>query len=284
MLNKVYRPKIAPKVFLFLIIAGLVGLLLAGCGANPPTQLPPTVNPATPNLAATATPTGIAATTRPADGGNTPTAPAPSYKPIIRFSAQTIELGGTLTVSGSGYPPNQKVYILVGEGIQEWSADTTARTTDASGNFSVSLKLEADTYNRPLQAGQVLIQATTSTSADGVRYAAGAKVNLNVMPPKPPAYQPLLRVTTPAQVGTEVSLSGSGYPPDVDLQLLGGYNPDGGGAVLVNSVRTDANGTFVKKLRLVGNDGTNLKSGTFVIVARTANLQVSTSLVINLNE
>jgi hypothetical protein len=273
--------------FGLLLIAGLLGLMLASCGASTPTVSPSpptatTVSPVTATLAATLKPTVIPPTPTSPGKGITPTLPAPKFNPVIRFSAATIELGGNLTVSGSGYPPETRVFILVGEDIQEWNAATLSATTTEKGMFAVNLKLDTDTYKRPLQAGQVLIQATTSTSADGIRYAAGARINLIIANPKPPVFNPMLKITSPIQSGTEVTLSGSGYPPNLDLQLLGGYNPEGGGAVLVSSTRTDANGNFTKLIRLVTDAGTPLNPGTFVLVARTADIKVSVIINITL--
>src|SRR5437868_4884223 len=129
----------------FLAILGLLllSLALAACGeatstnlpaattgatvpAKPTTTLPPVTVPPTTTSVAGATPTTTASTpptpaaspspapaTRPVETPTATATPVKTFKPVIWFSSATLKIGDTLTVSGSGYPANTNLQILL---------------------------------------------------------------------------------------------------------------------------------------------------------------------------
>jgi hypothetical protein len=265
------------KAGLLIITAVLLGTLLAACTGNFQLDDGMSVTPvATPTIAPPTAPASQPTVVpNPTNPPPTATQSTPGYKPTIAFSAAMVEIGQNLTITGKGYPVNQKVYVLVGDGIQEWNAQTANGTTDASGNFAVTLKLDVDTYKRPLSAGQVLIQGTTTTAINGSRVAASARLTLVAPKTQPPAAKPELKVSEPVTVGEQLSLNGTGYPPNRELRILGGYNPDGGGAFFFGTAQTDANGNFSYRLQFVLPDGGTVQPGAFVFVAKSSDERYS---------
>lgn len=106
---------------------------------TPTTQRPATVTPAA------ATPI----TTHPA----TATATA-EVKPVIRFSAVSIKVGETMTVSGSGYPANTKLNIALTKNNSSPFGSYATPTTDAKGSFSTPVKFDGYDHAKALDPGE----------------------------------------------------------------------------------------------------------------------------------
>lgn len=138
-----------------------------------PTSTPePTATPAPTN---TPVPTATTAPTNtPVPATATPTATVKVYQPVVWFSAASLKVGDSLTVSGNGYPANTRLEIyLTPEGGAKDGPYATP-TTDAQGTFKVTIKLDKTKQGVAFAPGKLSVQASTEGGALG----AGAPVTL----------------------------------------------------------------------------------------------------------
>jgi lipoprotein-anchoring transpeptidase ErfK/SrfK len=163
-----------------------------------PTTLPPTTAPATTSSTAVTptttasgpTPTASpspASTTKPVEPPAPTVTPVITFKPVIWFSANALKVGDTLSVSGSGYPANTTLDVLLIQG-NDGQADPSANpVTDARGNFKANLKLDKSKAGTPFTAGKVLIRVIVQGGALG---ASAPGTLLEAATPAPPTKSP----------------------------------------------------------------------------------------------
>ncbi|HEX2910657.1 MAG TPA: hypothetical protein VH186_07600 [Chloroflexia bacterium] len=274
----------------------IMALLLVACGEGTETVTTPgnaasstptaTNEPATTAAADPTTaepPTQVATTTQPATAGNPATQPPsgnnptpittkasePSYKPVIRFSSNTVKIGDGLVVSGSGYPAGAKleVSLIVQNGALVGPYATTK--VDSKGNFSSEVKLVSVAGGKTLTAGRVVLRVSTQDN----KVAASAPLTL-VAPA--PAYNPTLGASIlSVKLGQEITLLGSGYPANLELDIVGGVqNPND----RYGKVKTDAQGKFSRKVTLPQQ---NIFPGSYFIYASSADFKYQAKVELN---
>lgn len=163
-------------------------LLLAACGDATATALstatPPTsavtittaaITVATTTATSTTSTTATATTTAPATaqaavptapGSNTSPATAvgpttlATYHPVISLSSPSVAVGGSLTVSGEGYPANTKLAIQLGPEGGPIATDSRA-TSDASGKFTSKVFFVTYPDGSVIQAGHCALAVST---------------------------------------------------------------------------------------------------------------------------
>ncbi|MFC7400996.1 choice-of-anchor G family protein [Citricoccus sp. GCM10030269] len=150
----------------------------------------------------------------------------------LSVSPGSVEPGDDVTVEGSGYPPNEdvEVQLLDPEGNPVAGTATTA-TTDENGDFTTTITVPEGT-----ESGRYDVEAVSGE----VRETAPLDVEA-----EDGATAPELSVT-PGSVapGDDVTVEGSGYPPneDVEVQLL---DPEGDPvAGTATTVTADDDGDF----------------------------------------
>lgn len=268
------KSRLTTKIMLLGLAALMLGLLLVACGENPvsgvpgasttataaptsttgqpttavsTTNQPATTIPASTSVpAATATPVSTTApvptATQEPQPTPVPTQEQPAYNPVIRFSAATLKIGDTLTVTGNGYPGKVRLDILLSVPNVGLFGPYANPVADANGNFTATVKLASYPDGAPLPEGRIVIKVST---ADG-RYGASAPVTL--IAPQP-VYNPVLGAApqTKVKLGGDLTLNGSGYPANLTLKVVGGVqNPN----EQYGYVKTDANGRFSLAIKL----------------------------------
>ena len=274
------KSRLTTKVMLLGLAALMLGLLLVACGESPvsgvpgasttatagptsttgqptagvpTTNQPATIIPTSTSVpAATATPVSTTApvptaiqtpqsapvpTTQPA-----PTQEQPAYNPVIRFSAATLKIGDSLTVTGNGYPGKARLDILLSVPNVGLFGPYANPVVDSNGNFTATVKLASYPDGAPLPEGRIVIKVST---ADG-KYGASSPVTL-IAPQA--VYNPALGAApqTKVKLGGGLTLNGSGYPANLTLKVVGGVqNPN----EQYGSVKTDANGRFSLAIKL----------------------------------
>lgn len=213
--------KLNRLLLLPLLILGL-SLLLAACGegdlksdqgaifpapvtATSTASANPTATPA-PVTTKSAENTGTPPATQPAENpaatpatqpaenpAATPTPTAPDYKPVIWFSASTLKIGDTLTVSGNGYPPNTKLNVALGfgDGLPDGSYATPL--TNNKGSFTASVKLDQAQGGNVFKPGRVVVAVSTADQT----IAAGAPITLTSAAPTATPTKPASPTATP---------------------------------------------------------------------------------------
>lgn len=250
-----FKARRTTKFFLFALLIVIVAGMLTACGdpatatSSPvgtgPTGTPgvsatpadPTPTNATQSPIATATPVKTSIPAATATSGSNQS----GYNPVIRFSASSLKIGDSLTVSGGGYPVNSKISVLVTTTSIEASEIFGNTTTDGSGNFSAKITLNLSAEQVAASKGRVGIAVTTPN------FAVSASAPVTVVIPAP-AYSPVLKASaTTVRIGTEVTLDGSGYPANLPLILGGGVQNTN---ETYGNVTTDGQGKFSKTVKL----------------------------------
>jgi hypothetical protein len=197
---------------------------------------PPT---ATPLPAATVRPTATPATAQTTTG---PTAaPVPStaasapagMPPILKLSETNIDIGGQVTISGSGFSANTRLKI---EGKTQGQTFAIANLiTDGKGQFAKLVKLDKKPDGTAYVPGDFTFVVTSSANG------TASTITLRIRE----VSKATLAVSKPAvKFGDEITVTGTSYPPNTVVTLLGGVqNP----AEEHGKVKTDAQGKFVLK-------------------------------------
>jgi hypothetical protein len=179
-------------------------------------------------------------------------------QPIIRFSANPVKIGDKLTVSGRGYPANQEFAVYIfnpatknNNGPKEVFV---GGTTDAQGNFSVDMDTLSDTINI---TGSVMVQIekVIPSGSDSTIFAS---TPLNVIENKEltAANKGRIEASSPSmKYDSEVTLNGHGFPANTQFKIIGGTQNPG---MNHGTVKTDANGNFSLKAKMVDTDTNGL--------------------------
>lgn len=203
---------------------------------------------------------------QPATPNPTATIPAvqtsPVYNPVIRFSTTSVNIGGSMTVSGSGFPAGAKLAVSLVLPEIGPVGPYASPAVDDKGNFSATVVFEAYPGGKELVPGKVTLKVNTQ---DG-QISASAPLTL-VAPPAD--YNPLVIASlVKVQLGQEITLNGSGFPANLSLEVVGGVqNPNEN----YGTVKTDAQGKFSLKVTLPTKTG--IKPGLYFIYVSSADFK-----------
>ncbi len=169
--------------------------------------------------------------------------------PVVQLNPTSGTPGTTVTVTGSGFPANTTLQIGLGSfvpnALQQGQATTQSNiTTDANGSFVAQITVPQDA---PIGA-QLAVQVTNPGAGTSilsntflVTQPSNNQANVQISPSSGPA-------------GTTLTVNGSGYPANTNVQvMLGQFIPQAlaqGFSSQGNPVTltTDANGSFVTQM------------------------------------
>lgn len=241
-------------------------LVLAACGDATPTvatadapgaAIPATATPTVEVPVPTATPTTAAATTPATLPTVTPMPPTPvpttapartvaasPQTPTVRLSESNVQVGGQVTVIGSGFSANTLVKISGGYPGQP-ALTLATFISDEQGQFSKFIKLDKLPNGKDYQPGQFTFAVTTSANG------TARKVTLNIQE----KVKASLSVSAPSvKFGDAVVVSGKSFPANTKIRLMGGVqNP----ADEHGTATTDAQGNFSIKTSIARLEGAN---------------------------
>lgn len=193
----------------------------------------------------------------------------PVLTPDLQASATSVKAGSEVTLSGANYPANTALQIV--GGVQNPNDNYGAVTTNAQGKFSKTVTIPQNTI-----AGIYFIYASTGD------FQHQAKVAFTILAaaPQPAPELHFAGIVGPGatiKIGSQVTISGSGYPANAELVMNGGVqNP----VADFGTVKTDAQGRFTKVLTL---DQSGLTPGLFFIYASTPDFQHQAKLTLTLS-
>ncbi len=170
------------------------------------------------------------------------------YYPSISPSAYYINPGQKLSVSGSGFAPNETVDLTMGAG------SPTTTVTNASGMFATPF------MNVPFMSGSNLL-----VTASGRNSHATASVTVTLG-----AYYPSVAPSAwYAYPGSLVSFTGTGFAPGEAVAI--------GGAGQLTSVTADNNGNFTSGTTTIpfGTSGSQVYTFTGALSHATTNISVA---------
>lgn len=239
---------------------------------------PPTVAPAPTN---TETPVPIPSPTP----TNTPT---PALNPFVDVTPLEGAGGTRVTLHGGGFGPGATVNVHLGTfDAQIGSGDGNnvryaAITADNSGYFTVAFAMPRRWPDgSAIDPGLLLILAETND------FAQQASAVFTYLAPTPtPAINPYARVEPPAgSAGTEVTISGGGFPANtqVDLYLAGIVKNSAAAAAArpqsYASATTDDNGDYTMRFTMPATwpDGRQIESGRLAMLIATTDFQYRAS-------
>ncbi len=137
--------------------------LTADSTASAPTTAAPTSAPTT--AAPTSAPTTAAPTSAPSTGGSQSTGScttaASCQKAIVNVIPNHVKPGGKVTITGKGWVANAKLQASIG--VQAVESDIVYATSDAQGNFSVTLTIDP----RTADIGPTTIHINLADTTDG---------------------------------------------------------------------------------------------------------------------
>lgn len=241
---------------------------------TPPTPVPAATNTATPLPIPSPTPT------------NTPT---PAQNPFVDVEPLSGGGGSRVTLHGGGFPASTNVNIFlgtfdaqIGGGDGSNNVRYAAVTSDANGYFTVAFTMP----NRwpdgsTVEPGLLLILAETNN------FAQQASAVFDSLEPTPaPPVNPYAHIDPPAgSAGTEVTITGGGFPADtqVDLYIAGVVASEVGAAARPNSyatATTDTGGEFRMNFTIPANwpDGRAIESGRLGMLIATQDFRVRASV------
>ena len=241
---------------------------------SPPTPIPAATN--------TATPVPIPSPT------STPT-PIPAQNPFVNVDPLTGSGGTRVTLYGGGFPATTNVNIFlgtfdaqIGGGDDSNNVRYAAVSSDANGYFTVSFNMPSRwPDDSPVEEGLLLILAEANN------FAQQASAVFDYLAPTPtPAVNPYARVDPPAgSVGTEITISGGGFPANVrvDLYLAGLVQSSAATAAQRPTsyafATTDANGDYTMRFTMPATwpDGRTIQSGRLGMLLATEDFRVRAS-------
>ena len=220
--------------------------------------------------------------------------------PSVGISPTSGGAGTVVTVTGEGYPANKSVTIHLGtfdESVGSGSPFLYGTTkADASGKFSTAITMPAVWPNGVAVApGELVIWARTDDSSvqqsTVFNYSGGsapaptdipAATNTPVVPPTatPNAYA---RVSpSSGGGGTQVIVSGGGFPIDTTVNALISFFDANGGSgdpEIFATTTTNANGDYSMSFTMPSDlpNGQPIASGKIMIVVATNDYGVSAS-------
>ncbi len=249
---------------------------------------PPTVATAT----ATAAPTPVPAATNTATAlpipSPTPTStPIPAQNPFVDVTPGSGSGGTHVTLHGGGFGAGATVNVYLGTfDAQIGSSDGNnvryaAITADGNGYFTVSFALPARWPNgAAVDAGLLLILAETNN----FQQQASAVFDYQA-PTATPAANPYAQLDPPAgSAGTEITISGGGFPANVqvDLYLAGLVKSEVAASARPNSyatTTTDATGSYRMRFTMPATwpDGSAIANGRLAFLIATEDFAVRAS-------
>ncbi len=127
---------------------------------------------------------------------------APVYTPAVSAAPQTVAPADTVTLTGSGYAPNETVTITNGN-------DTTVVTTDNDGAFTQKVVIPSDATDGAW---------TLTTIGEVSQVAASAQVTVRSTPPAQPTATSVTLAASPsdAVVSQQVHLTATVAPADAE--------------------------------------------------------------------
>ncbi len=208
-----------------------------------------TASPTTPASAAVVVPvTTAVATTAPVTTAIATTAPvttavSPPITPTLKLSDNTAEVGGQVTLNGSGFSANTRLNI---EGGYQGSAIILGNLiTDEKGQFSKYIKLDKMPDGKDYRAGQFTFVVTSSATG------TARKISLTIQERDKAS----LTVSRPSvKFGEDLEVTGLYFPANTRVRLMGGVqNP----AEDYGTATTDAQGKFSIKAKIAKVAGAN---------------------------
>ncbi len=184
------------------------------------------------------TPPGIVAISATGAAGESTSASIVAYSNTLSLSANAVAAGGTITVTGDDYAPNEQVYLYDGNTQLQGYQNVSGAYTDANGIFTATVTLPTDSIT-----GTHTLQAIGQNSAHTL--SAPLRVYAISLAPR----------SGPA--GRAVTVSGGGFAANSPLAVS--FN----GGAPVNTA-SDGNGAF-GGVRLTVPAGT--AAGTYPITA-----------------
>jgi len=249
---------------------------------------PPTIPTATATPMPTVAPAATNTPTSPPIPSPTPTAtPIPAQNPFVDVTPLDGRGGTQVTLHGGGFAPRTTVNVHLGTfDAQIGSSDGNnvryaAITTDANGYFTVAFALPARWPDgSAVEAGLLLILAETN------EFAQQASAIFDYLAATPTTVANPYAQLDPAagSAGTEVTVSGGGFPANtqVDLYLAGLVKSGVTASARPNSyatATTDAAGTYRLRFTMPGSwpDGSAIVSGRLALLIATADFGLRAS-------
>ena len=166
---------------------------------------------------------------------------APSGSPTVTASPATAPVGGTATVQGAGFTPDN--YAFVYWQRPDGTTNGTHVSTDAAGTFTLTLGFDAS-------------HGMGAEFIAGYDYEAGVwsaffTITVTSGTP-PPAAETLAASPNPVLVGNVATITGSGFSPDNDVSVQW-TRPDG--TTNATDVATDSTGAFSFQLEFLPSHG-----------------------------
>lgn len=221
--------------------------LVSGSPATPVSLPTVTPSPASP-LTTTAAATTAIATTAAATTAIATTVPATTIisvpkTPTLKLSETTAQVGGQVTINGSGFSANTR--LKIDGGYQGPAVTLATLITDEKGQFSKFIKLDKMPDGTAYRAGQFTFVVTSSANG------TARKISLTIEEPNTAH----LAVSRPSvKFGEELVVTGSAFPANTKLKLWGGVqNP----AEDYGPATTDAQGKFSIKVKIAKVEGLN---------------------------
>ena len=179
----------------------------------------------------------------------------PALNPTLSVSTQTVTIGDSFTLIGSGFPANSHLKLM--GGTQNPGLLFTTLTADGQGSFtfpfSVSKLPNGDNYQAGLFTFMVATQDLSISRAVTITLVAPAAV--------------VAASKETVKIGDSFTLTGSGFLANAQLKLMGGVQNPG---LFFTTIKTDGQGKFsfpisVSKLP----DGNAYQPGPFTFVVLT---------------
>ncbi len=232
----------------------------------------------------TATPTVTATPTATPSATPTPGAVVNPYADAVPASGES---GTQVTVSGGGFPANTRVDLYLGGVVNAAALDVASAqiyattTTNRNGGYSMVFTVP-DKWpdGSALEAGRLVILVATPNFAT----EASAVFDLRVPKPTtvPPAGEPSARVVpTSGGAGTQVTVSGSGFPANTSVfvhlaGLVSASALDATAPHVYASGRTDAGGNYSMAFAMPETwpGGAPVETGKLLVMVATGDLGV----------
>jgi hypothetical protein len=187
------------------------------------------------------------------NNGQAPLQVTGSEPAVVNVNPSTVQAGGHVSISGSGFGPNESVNLLLTSNPPQLGGQALGTaTTDGSGNFSFpNATIPAGT-----PANNFLIVAKGTTS--------GQQANTPIQVTAPQAPATVSVNPTSVVAGGQVTISGTGFAPGESVNLLLQANANVIGGQALGTATTDGSGNFSFPNATI--PGTT-PAGTYLIVA-----------------
>lgn len=248
----------------------------------------PTVPTATPTAPPTVPPTPTNTETPVPIPSPTPTnTPTPALNPFVDAEPTTGGGGTRVSLHGGGFGPGATVNVYLGTFDAQIGSESgnnvryAAITADNNGYFTVAFNMPARWPDgSSIEPGLLLILAETNN------FAQQASAVFDYLEPTPtPTINPYARVEPAAgSPGTEITISGGGFPANVrvDLYLAGLVKSSAAAAARPNSyaaATTDASGNYTMRFTMPATwpDGQTIATGRLALLIATEDFRYRAS-------